>query len=237
MLGSALPEGRRKSFAIWYMIFRQSPKLGTRSVHPSHPFIEINMTTTNDWKTRLATLALGTSLIASAASADAATGTADGNPFDGNWHFTLTPYVWLPNVNGTADVRLPGVFDRLSGAVEELRLDAEVGPNDYLEHLQFALMLTGEARKGRWSVAHRPYLRRLRRPEDPRPQPHGPARAPCRYRQPRTGDEPKHHRLDARRDLHPGICPELARRPPGRLPLSGYGLGPQVASGRQPRDP
>jgi hypothetical protein len=26
MLPSALLEGRRKSFAIWYMIFRQSPK-------------------------------------------------------------------------------------------------------------------------------------------------------------------------------------------------------------------
>jgi hypothetical protein len=110
------------------------------------------MTTTNDWKTRLATLALSTSLIASAASVDAATGADGGNPLDGNWHFTLTPYLWLPNFNGTADVRLPGAFDRLSGAVEELRLDAEVGPNDYLENLQFALMLTGEARKGRWSA-------------------------------------------------------------------------------------
>ena len=28
----------------------------------------------------------------------------------------------------------------------------EVGPNDYLENLDFALMLAGEARKGRWAI-------------------------------------------------------------------------------------
>ena len=188
------------------------------------------MTTTNDWKTRLATLALSTSLIASAASVDAATGAAGGNPLDGNWHFTLTPYLWLPNFNGTADVRLPGAFDRLSGAVEELRLDAEVGPNDYLENLQFALMLTGEARKGRWSALtdfiyvdfgdQKTHARSLSGP---------------RGRVVDTVDRELEtsfelHRLDPRRGLHRGIRPELARRPARRLPLSRYGLGAQMGN-------
>jgi hypothetical protein len=102
------------------------------------------------WKTQLATLTLATGLAAGTTPAAQAANTAD--PFDGNWHFSLTPYLWLPNLNGSADVRLPGVRDRLANTIEEVRVDAEIGPNDYLENLQFALMLTGEARKGRWSV-------------------------------------------------------------------------------------
>ena len=37
---------------------------------------------------------------------------------------------------------------------KDIRLndEAEVGPNDYLENLDFAIMITGEVRKGRWSV-------------------------------------------------------------------------------------
>lgn len=104
----------------------------------------------NSWKTQVAALTLATGLVAGTSPAALAANTAD--PFDGNWHFSLTPYLWLPNLNGSADVRLPGVRDRLGNTIEELRVDAEIGPNDYLENLQFALMLTGEARKGRWSV-------------------------------------------------------------------------------------
>jgi hypothetical protein len=60
------------------------------------------------------------------------------------WSFSLTPYFWLPNVNGTLKHAFPpgGV-----GAPE-----TETGPNSYLENLSFALMLAGEGRKGRWSV-------------------------------------------------------------------------------------
>lgn len=35
---------------------------------------------------------------------------------------------------------------------EVRRLGTEIGPNDYLSNLQFALTLSGEARKGAWSV-------------------------------------------------------------------------------------
>src|SRR5262249_14895374 len=60
------------------------------------------------------------------------------------WTFALTPYVWLPNVDGTLKYSPP---PGQSGAPE-----VRVGPNDYLENLQLALMLAGEARKGKWSI-------------------------------------------------------------------------------------
>ena len=60
------------------------------------------------------------------------------------WTFSLTPYLWLPNVNGTLKYAVPPG----GGA----RPEVDTGPNDYLENLSFALMLAGEARKGRWSV-------------------------------------------------------------------------------------
>ena len=60
------------------------------------------------------------------------------------WTFSLTPYLWLPNVNGTLKYAVPPG----GGA----RPEVDTGPNDYLENLSFVLMLAGEARKGRWSV-------------------------------------------------------------------------------------
>lgn len=41
-----------------------------------------------------------------------------------------------------------------AGTGEALRLDlsTKIGPNDYLKNLKFAVMLTGEARKGDWSI-------------------------------------------------------------------------------------
>lgn len=101
---------------------------------------------TNDRKT-LTTLALSACLIAGADCAAAAV-----DPYDGNWHFSLTPYLWLPNVNGSADVGVSGLRGPLGGAIGDVRLSTEVGPNDYLENLKFAIMATGEARKGPWSV-------------------------------------------------------------------------------------
>ncbi|MBL8351620.1 MAG: hypothetical protein JNL87_15085 [Burkholderiaceae bacterium] len=63
---------------------------------------------------------------------------------DGGWQFSLTPYLWLPNVNGTLRVSLPPALGD--------RLDVEAGPNSYLENLSGVLMLAGEARKGPWAV-------------------------------------------------------------------------------------
>jgi len=62
----------------------------------------------------------------------------------GLWMFSITPYVWLPNVNGTLKY---GVPPGASGSPE-----VEAGPNDYLENLQGLILLSGEARRDRWSV-------------------------------------------------------------------------------------
>jgi hypothetical protein len=61
-----------------------------------------------------------------------------------DWKFSLTPYLWLPNVNGTLKYAVPPG----GGAKPEV----DTGPNNYLENLSFALMLAGEARKGKWSL-------------------------------------------------------------------------------------
>jgi hypothetical protein len=63
---------------------------------------------------------------------------------DDHWKFSVTPYLWLPNVNGTLKYSIP---PGAGGSPE-----VETGPNDYLENLQAVVMLSGEARKERWSV-------------------------------------------------------------------------------------
>ena len=65
---------------------------------------------------------------------------AEENVFDGKWHFGLTPYVWLPAINGTITYQNP------AGAGGSLSANAD--PGSYLQSLDFAAMFTGEARKG-----------------------------------------------------------------------------------------
>ena len=60
------------------------------------------------------------------------------------WTFSLTPYIWLPNINGQLKYSIP--------ADGGGRPEVDTGPNNYLENLSFALMLAGEARKGKWSL-------------------------------------------------------------------------------------
>jgi len=59
------------------------------------------------------------------------------------WKFSITPYLWLPNINGTLKYDLPPS----TGSPE-----VEVGPNDYLQHLEAVMLISGEVRKDRWSV-------------------------------------------------------------------------------------
>ncbi|MGY4827277.1 hypothetical protein ACVNIS_01715 [Sphaerotilaceae bacterium SBD11-9] len=63
---------------------------------------------------------------------------------DGQWHVSLTPYLWLPNVNSTLKYPLPPGG---GGSAE-----AETGPSSYLENLQSLLMLSGEVRRNEWAV-------------------------------------------------------------------------------------
>lgn len=60
------------------------------------------------------------------------------------WQFSIAPYFWAPNIDGTLKYDIPAG----AGGSPEV----ETGPNDYLENLDMALMIAGEVRKGRWSV-------------------------------------------------------------------------------------
>lgn len=84
--------------------------------------------------------ALATVLAAFAISPLQAQAQAQQAPASG-WAFSLTPYLWLPVVNGTLNYSAPGGSPSV-----------EVDADDYLSNLNFALMLAGEARKDRWSI-------------------------------------------------------------------------------------
>jgi len=70
-------------------------------------------------------------------------GTAAQTPGD-EWKFSITPYLWLPNIDGTLKYSIP---PGAGGSPE-----VEVGPNDYLENLRFVMMISGEVRKERGFV-------------------------------------------------------------------------------------
>jgi hypothetical protein len=90
----------------------------------------------------LAAAALGTALPAMA---------AETNPFDGNWHYNVTPYLWLPNINLKLNYDIP---PRLDNELHTLvnQFQTRIGPNDWLSDLKFAILLAGEVRKGNWSA-------------------------------------------------------------------------------------
>jgi hypothetical protein len=58
------------------------------------------------------------------------------------WKFSITPYFWAPNINGTLNYGVP------PGAAGSPSV--ELGPNDWLEDLSAALLISGEVRKDRW---------------------------------------------------------------------------------------
>jgi hypothetical protein len=86
----------------------------------------------------LAVLSLGGVLAAAPAEA------AD-DLYDGGWHFSLMPYIWLPNVN--TKLR----FDNLPPG-QGSTADSESDSGGLLQHLDFALMFSAEARNGRWAI-------------------------------------------------------------------------------------
>jgi hypothetical protein len=72
------------------------------------------------------------------------------------YRFALTPYIWLPTINAKINYpvsSLPnGGAGGPSGQAPDGSVDSEIGPNDYLSKLNFALMLNGEVRRGPWSA-------------------------------------------------------------------------------------
>jgi hypothetical protein len=62
------------------------------------------------------------------------------------WSFSITPYLWLPNIEARGTTDSPP--DTGGGGEPSY----EVGPVDYLDNLDMVLMLAGEARHDRWSL-------------------------------------------------------------------------------------
>ena len=59
------------------------------------------------------------------------------------WSFSITPYLWMPSIDGTLKYGVPPGGGGPS---------VEVAPDNYLDSLEAALMISGEVRKGRWLV-------------------------------------------------------------------------------------
>ncbi len=66
------------------------------------------------------------------------------DPFDGNWRFSVTPYLWLPSISGSTTFVAPN-----GGGTS---LSTDVNADSYLSSLKAAFMITGEVRKGEWSA-------------------------------------------------------------------------------------
>jgi hypothetical protein len=67
--------------------------------------------------------------------------------YDGMTHLTFTPYVWLPTVNGTFQFKVPN-RPAAGGGFSTTVLNTQVGPNSYLNNINFAAMGAFELRKG-----------------------------------------------------------------------------------------
>ena len=95
-----------------------------------------------DWQ-MLMKIVAATGAAALVATAPAHAQTHTQAPAD-HWTFSITPYLWLPNVNGTLNYSAPpGV---------QASPQVEVGPNDYLSDLKAAALIAGEAGKGPWAI-------------------------------------------------------------------------------------
>jgi len=79
-------------------------------------------------------------LLGTMAAAAAGPVVAEEDMFDGKWHFSVTPYLFLPKAYGTVTYQNP------AGAGGSI--SATMDPGSYLESLDFAAMIAGEARKG-----------------------------------------------------------------------------------------
>ena len=63
------------------------------------------------------------------------------NPYDGNWHFRLTPYLWLPTTTGNLRFDTPGGVSSVN-----------IKPSTLLSKFDFGFMGAAEAQKGNLNV-------------------------------------------------------------------------------------
>jgi hypothetical protein len=86
---------------------------------------------------------LGVALAVTALAGTVTTAQAQTAPLSEDWAFSVTPYIWLPSLEGTLRYSLPPGSGSPSVSVKES------SPFDALDG---AFMIAGEARHGRWSL-------------------------------------------------------------------------------------
>ena len=75
---------------------------------------------------------------------------ADVNVFDGKVHLTLTPYVWVPTINGTLGFRLSD-FDAALPQSDTGNVSLDIAPGRYLKDLTSLAFIDAEIRRGRFA--------------------------------------------------------------------------------------
>jgi hypothetical protein len=74
-----------------------------------------------------------------------ASGLSNAQEYPDEWQFALTPYLWLPVIDGTISHAVPP-----GGGGNPPNVS--VGPTDWLDLLNIGALITGNARKGRLSI-------------------------------------------------------------------------------------
>ena len=69
-------------------------------------------------------------------------GRAHAETSEDEWQFRLTPYIWLPTIAGTVNYSAP--------PGDGGGPNVDIGPVDWLELLNFGVLIGGSARKGRF---------------------------------------------------------------------------------------
>jgi len=76
-------------------------------------------------------------------------GQAEAEGGDEEWQFALTPYLWLPTIDGVLSYQEPPSGGGASGD----GLNVNAGPTDWFDLLNFGLLVSGTAQKGRFSIS------------------------------------------------------------------------------------
>ncbi len=63
--------------------------------------------------------------------------------WDGQWHYEITPYAWVPWIYAT--VQLPAIAGGDNPTIE-------IQPSQYLKHVEGGALFDGMVRKGDWSA-------------------------------------------------------------------------------------
>jgi hypothetical protein len=93
---------------------------------------------------------------ASPSSAEGTDGADRADKTDGRWHYNVTPYVWLPNVNARLSYRVHSMPVGGGGNVTcapFCEINVQVGPNGFLSGFKPVGGLAADAHRGKWGVA------------------------------------------------------------------------------------